>query len=147
MILDEKENKVGHPLRATVEKSKFGPWPRKCEFKVNFSQGVIDIHEEIANLALEYDVVQKTSTVAHEYGDKKWIGFAKFSTAIQEDPIFAEELKEKIEAARTLKMETKRLEQTKKREALNALLDKSSKKEATEEVVEKKRKKDKNEQE
>jgi recombination protein RecA len=80
-ILDEKEQKIGHTMRATVEKSKFGAWPRKCEFKVNFGIGVIDRHEEIAQLALDYNVVTKTSTVSHEYGDKKWVGFPKFCEA------------------------------------------------------------------
>src|ERR1035437_1950275 len=59
-ILDEKEQKIGHPIRATIEKSKFGPWPRSCEFKVNFGIGVIDKHEEIAQLALTHGVVVKT---------------------------------------------------------------------------------------
>lgn len=120
MILDEKENKVGHPLRATVEKSKFGPWPRKCEFKVNFGIGVIDKHEEIAQLALDYNVVQKTSSVSHEYGEKKWVGFPKYCEAIKEDPSLAIELLSKIDVARELKMEQKRAEQKAKINKSNA---------------------------
>lgn len=107
-ILDEKENKVGHPLRATIEKSKFGPWPRKCEFKVNFSVGVIDKEEEIALLAIEYNVVEKPNNVSHVYGDHKWVGFEKFCTAIKEDANLAAELLVKIDAARETKMEEKR---------------------------------------
>src|SRR5208283_4960264 len=99
-ILDEKEQKVGHTMRATVEKSKFGPHPRKCEFKVNFGIGVIDCHEEIAQLALDYNVVQKTSSVSHEYGDKKWVGFPKFCEAIKDDAALALELESKISEAR-----------------------------------------------
>lgn len=118
MILDEKENKVGHPLRATIEKSKFGPWPRKCEFKVNFGIGVIDRHEEIAQLALDYDVVTKPTTVSHEYGDRKWVGFPKFCAAIKEDPALAEELLLKVSAARDAKFDKKRQEQLEKKEAL-----------------------------
>lgn len=110
-ILDEKEQKVGHPLRATIEKSKFGPWPRKCEFKVNFSVGVIDTHEEIAKLALDYNVVVKTSSMTHEYGDKKWVGEPKYLAGIKDDPTLAQELLVKIDAAREAKMEAKRAEQ------------------------------------
>jgi recombination protein RecA len=120
MILDEKENKVGHPLRATIEKSKFGPWPRKCEFKVNFGIGVIDRHEEIAQLALDYNVVTKPSTVSHEYGDKKWVGFPKFCEAIKEDALLATELLTKVNEARETKMEQKRAEQAAKRAAFEA---------------------------
>jgi RecA/RadA recombinase len=110
-ILDEKENKVGHSIRATIEKSKFGPWPRKCEFKVNFGIGVIDKHEEIAQLSVDYNVIIKSSSVTHEYGDKKWVGFPKLCEAIKEDPKFAEELVQKITTAREQKAEQKRKEQ------------------------------------
>jgi len=133
-ILDEKEQKVGHTMRATIEKSKFGPYPRKCEFKVNFGIGVIDKHEEIAQLALDYNVVLKTSTVTHEYGDKKWVGFPKFCEAVKEDQALADELVVKIGQAREAKWDAQRQEQEAKKAAT---LD------ASEETSKKKSKKDK----
>ena len=114
-ILDEKEQKIGHTMRATIEKSKFGPYPRKCEFKVNFGIGVIDRHEEIAQLALDYNVVVKTSTVSHEYGDKKWVGFPKFCEALRDDVALQSELVFKIAAARDAKWEQARKEQEAKK--------------------------------
>ena len=127
-IFDEKEQKIGHTMRATVEKSKFGPWPRKCEFKVKFGEGVIDRHEEVAQLAVDYNVVQKTSTVSHEYGDKKWVGFPKFCEAIKDDPILAAELIIKIGRAREAKWEAARKEQEAKRAALMEAAEIESKK-------------------
>lgn len=125
MILDEKENKIGHPLRATVEKSKFGPWPRKCEFKVNFGVGVIDVHEEIAQLALDYNVVNKPTSVTHEYGDRKWVGFPKYCEAIKDNPELASELRVKIGMAREAKLDQKRFEQALRKvgRAAEAVLD------------------------
>lgn len=114
-ILDEKENKVGHPIKATIEKSKFGPWPRSCEFKVNFGIGIIDKHEEVAQLALDYGVVLKTSSVSHEYGEYKWVGFPKFCEALKADPALVDELMLKVSLARESKMEEKRAEQAAKR--------------------------------
>jgi len=114
-ILDEKEQKIGHVMRATIEKSKFGPWPRKCEFKVNFGIGVIDRHEEIAVLAVDYGVIVKTSTVTHEYGDRKWVGLPKLQEAIKDDQALADELLMKINEARDAKMEAKRQEQEAKK--------------------------------
>ena len=111
MIVDEKEQKIGHPIRATIEKSKFGPWPRKCEFKVNFSIGVIDRHEEIAQLALDYNIVTKPSSVTHEYNGEKWVGFPKFCEAIKDNQQLADELTQKISEARDKKFDTKREEQ------------------------------------
>ena len=119
-ILDEKEQKVGHTMRATIEKSKFGPYPRKCEFKVNFGVGVIDKHEEIAQLALDYNVVVKTSTVSHEYGDKKWVGFPKFCEALKDDPALAAELAQKIGEARDAKWDAARKEQEAKKAGVTA---------------------------
>lgn len=110
-ILDDKEQKIGHTVRATIEKSKFGPWPRKCEFKVNFSVGVIDKHEEIAQLAIDYNVVEKPSAVTHQYGDQKWVGFGKFCDAILADEKLALELTEKIHEARENQHEKERSEE------------------------------------
>ena len=124
-ILDEKENKIGQTIRATIEKSKFGPWPRKCEFKVDFGIGVIDAHEEIAQLALDYNVVTKPTSVSHEYGDKKWVGFPKYCESIKEDPSLASELKQKISEARDAKWEAKRLEQEAKKQTSSSSEDES----------------------
>jgi recombination protein RecA len=119
-ILDEKEQKIGHPIRATIEKSKFGPWPRSCEFKVNFGIGVIDKHEEIAQLALTHGVVVKTSAVSHEFRDRKWVGFPKFCEAIKDDEALANDLLFEISLAREAKLEQKRFEQTAKRAAFES---------------------------
>lgn len=125
-ILDEKEQKVGHTMRATIEKSKFGPYPRKCEFKVNFGIGVIDRHEEIAQLALDYNIVQKTSTVSHEYGDKKWVGFPKFCEAVKDDLALQAELVTAISNARDAKWEVARADQEAKKAAVLNPADDSS---------------------
>jgi recombination protein RecA len=109
IILDEKENKVGHTIRATTEKSKFSSWPKRCEFKVNFGIGVIDVHEEIAQLALDYDVVKKPTTVTHEYKDMKWVGYAKYCEAIKENPELAQELLEAVVTVRDSKLLNKKV--------------------------------------
>lgn len=128
-ILDDKEQKIGQTIRATIEKSKMGSWPKKCEFKVNFGIGVIDRHEEIAQLALDYNVVIKPSTVSHEYGDQKWVGFGKFCEAIRDNNALAEELIVKIGEARDAKWETARAEQeAKKAKLAQENLDKPAKK-------------------
>jgi len=119
-ILDEKEQKVGHTMRATIEKSKFGPYPRKCEFRVNFGAGVIDKHEEIAKLAVDYNVIVKTSTVTHEYGDQKWVGFNKVCEAIKDSPALADELVVKIGQARDAKWDAVRKEQEAKKAGVTA---------------------------
>jgi hypothetical protein len=99
-IFDKNEDVVGSMIRATVEKNKLGPWPRKCEFTVDYNKGVINLHEEIAQLALKYEVVKKPTSVSHEYGDQKWVGFPRFCEAIASDNDLAEKLKQEIVEAR-----------------------------------------------
>jgi recombination protein RecA len=125
MIVDEKENKVGHPINAKIEKNKMGVWPRSCEFKVNFGIGIIDQHEEIVNLALEYDVITKPTAMSYEYGDQKWVGIPKLYQAIKDAPSLAAELTQKISEARDNKMEAKRQEQAAKRNATLKTVDTS----------------------
>jgi len=127
-VLDANEDRIGATIRATIEKSKFGPWPRKCEFKVNFGIGVIDKHLEIAQLALDYNIVVKPTTVSHEFGDRKWVGFGKFCDAIKDEPALYEELAVKIIEARDSNLEAKLKEQENKSAAREAEVKESKKK-------------------
>lgn len=95
-ILDENERKIGNTLRITVEKNKLGPWPRKCETQIDFTKGYVDLHAEIAKLALEHNIVQKTSSVSYEYGDYKWRGEANYIAGVAESQELQDELMEKI---------------------------------------------------
>jgi RecA/RadA recombinase len=110
-IFNDKEQKIGHTIRAKVEKSKFGVTPRQIEFKVDFSVGVVDQHIEIANLAVDYDVVQKPTAISHVYKDKKWVGFNNFAEALKEDKNLFDELSEAVIQAREHKLDKKRTEQ------------------------------------
>ena len=110
-LTDEKERRTGTILKAKVEKSKFGPWPRDCEFKVDFGQGVIDKHEEVAKLSVEYGVVQKPNNVSYIYGDQKWVGESKFFDALKENLDLTEEIKQKTIQARIAKNNNTRNEQ------------------------------------
>ena len=134
-ILDEKEQKIGHPIKATIEKSKYGPWPRSCEFKVNFGIGVIDRHEEIAKLAIDYNVIQKTSTMSYEYGTQKWVGQPKLFEALKENAALAEELIVKVGEARDAKRELARTQQEAKRNKTMDMVEKKAKKEKVENNV------------
>ena len=129
MVIDEKERKVGQSVRASVEKSKSGS-QKKCEIKVHFGKGIIDLHEELANLALEYDIVSKPTSMSYEYGNQKWVGAAKFFEAVKNDQNLADELAAKIKEARLNKWKPKELSLV-----------------PSEGVVEKTKKSDKNKQE
>lgn len=108
VIFNDKEQKVGQTIRAVTEKLKQGPWPRKCEFRVAFDSGVIDLHEEIANLALEWDIISRPTNLSYEYGTQKWVGAPKFIEALKNDSALQAELLVKIREARDAKISSKR---------------------------------------
>lgn len=100
VLRDADENKVGGVILAAVEKTKFGPWPRKCEFTVDFRKGIVNVEEEIYTLAIKYGVIVKATAVSHEYGDLKWTGKPKTIEAIAANQSLADELVIKINEAR-----------------------------------------------
>jgi len=110
-ILNENEERIGATISATVEKSKFGPWPRKCEFRVEFDKGIINREEEISKLAVEYGVIETPSSVSYVYNDKKWVGQGKMHEAIASDPVLQAELIIKIDEARDLENAARLAEQ------------------------------------
>lgn len=83
-ILDSKDQKIGSTIRAAVEKSKFGP-SRKTEFKVNYTSGILDPHEEIAILAVDKDVVTRPNNRTYVYKDKKWSSNADYIEGLKTD--------------------------------------------------------------
>jgi recombination protein RecA len=100
-IFDEKENKIGATIRATLEKSKFSPWPRKTEIKINFGSGIVGLNDEIAQLALNYNIVQQPTKMTYQYGnDYKWVGYQKFADALSENKALADEILQKVAEAR-----------------------------------------------
>lgn len=105
LILNEKEERIGQNIRATIEKSKFGPHPRQCEFKLKFDEGIISECEEIAELALKYNVAVKTSSITIEYKENKYRGMGQFCEAVKASPEMLKDLKEKIIEVRDSKKE------------------------------------------
>ena len=105
LILNENEERIGKNIRATVEKSKFGPHPKKCEFKLKFDEGIIAQEEEIADLAIAKGIITKLSSVSYEYNDTKWTGIGKCYEGVKTIPGLMDELRGKILSFNTNKKE------------------------------------------
>ena len=121
IILNENEEKIGHNIKATVEKSKFGPHPRKCEFKILYMTGIANRHEEILELTLKYDIVKRPNVRSYEFGEEKWVGRDNFLEAIQEDEVLANRLLSAVEATREARLDELRQQQKTQTEAAVAL--------------------------
>lgn len=102
-IADENEEKIGGTIIAKVEKSKFGPHPKTCEFKVNFYTGVVDLETQILDLSCKYKVIIRPNIRSYEYDGNKWGSRAEMLEYLQTNPSVCEELKKKIARARAEK--------------------------------------------
>lgn len=112
-LLNSKEDKIGHVIRAKVEKNKLGPWPRQAEFKVNFYKGIDAFEEEVIELAIQYEFIKRVNNLTYSYDDKNFKGKGALLEAFKSNTALIEELHNKIIKARDDKWEMKRQEQNK----------------------------------
>jgi len=96
LILDENEEKIGQVVRATVEKSKFGPHPKKCLFKVKFIEGVTERVEEVIELGIKYEIIRKPNNVMYEYGEEKFRGKEALKQGLVSKPEMCREIELKV---------------------------------------------------
>lgn len=69
-IKDDDDVMIGHRIRARIDKNRVGPPFRKCDFDIKYTEGIVNSHVEIADLAVKYGVVQRSSNVTYVYGDQ-----------------------------------------------------------------------------
>jgi hypothetical protein len=115
IILNEKEERVGGMLRATIEKSKFGPCPKRCEFKVRYDIGIIDTHEEVAQLGIEYGVIERPSTITYKYKELEFRGKEKFYEGLKASPELTNEILAQIVDIRESRLNMAREKQAEKK--------------------------------
>jgi recombination protein RecA len=113
-IVDEKDEKIGHLMKARVEKSKFGPHPRDCEFAVDFNIGIVDQHKEVVELAIKYGVVDRPTTKTYTFNDLKWNGRNNLEDELKTNSELSNEIMLKTLKARDAIMEEKRFKQKEK---------------------------------
>jgi hypothetical protein len=69
-IKDDEGVMIGHRIRARIDKNRVGPPFRKCDFDIKYTQGIVNSHVEIADLAVKYGIVQRPTNVTYTYGDQ-----------------------------------------------------------------------------
>jgi RecA/RadA recombinase len=99
-ILDEDENKIGGTIRFTIEKSKFGPYPKRGEFRMHFTKGIIDKHLELIKLGIKYSVIKRPSTMSYEFEGEKITGMPKLEVYFKDNNDMCELLLSKIKEAK-----------------------------------------------
>jgi RecA/RadA recombinase len=74
MFLDENDEPYGHIVTAKIDKNRVGPAHKKCDFDIEYCNGVVNRNKELANLAIKYNVIYQPNKVMYEFNGEKYKG-------------------------------------------------------------------------
>lgn len=94
-LWDEGE-RTGHKIRFTLEEASFGPNGRSGEFTVDYRRGLINTHEEIFRLGVNWKIIEKPNNKTYEFGGRSWVGKPAMLEAIKNDGVLAEAILEEL---------------------------------------------------
>ena len=89
------EEVIGNQVRAKVVKNKVAPPFRKAEFEITFGAGISRIGE-LADLGVQYDIIQKSGSWFSYDGAKIAQGRERLKGVLADNPELAEEIEAKI---------------------------------------------------
>jgi recombination protein RecA len=92
-VKDARGNKdvVAHSIYCKVEESSLGVAGRSAKFTIDYKKGIINIHDQITELAINTGLI-KGSGAWYEYNGKRMNGKKQVSQFIKDNPEIAEEL-------------------------------------------------------
>ena len=96
--LKSGDEAIGNQVRVKVVKNKVAPPFRKCEFEISFGEGISRIGE-IADLGVEYDIIDKKGSWFSYDGQKIAQGREKLKEVLSDNPELCDEIADKITAA------------------------------------------------
>ena len=100
VIANEDGERIGHTVRAKVEKNKVGTPFSKAEYKIEYQKGVVQKDREVFDLAIKYGLITRPSSQSYEIGGKKVRGAdAAFEFLTKEHPDLIEEYASSIREA------------------------------------------------
>jgi RecA/RadA recombinase len=87
---------TGHKVRVWMENSSMGAVGRIAEFTIDYHRGIINQHEEVFRLGLNWKVIDRPSKGQYIIGDKKFIGKPNLLDALSKDVNLQQEVMSKI---------------------------------------------------
>lgn len=85
MVEDDNEEKIGHKVKAKIEKNKVGPPYREAEYSIQYTSGFIKRNEELLNLGVLCGVIAKPTSMSYEFCGEKYVGKDKALLALSSD--------------------------------------------------------------
>jgi recombination protein RecA len=96
IIKDKNDSRIGHRVRAKVEKNKVGKPFQKAEYFVEYLKGVVNTEEEVFNLALKYDLIERPNSQNYIIDGEKIRGRDTALEAFAKNKAYMNLIEEKI---------------------------------------------------
>jgi recombination protein RecA len=91
VIKDSSGNRVGHTVRAKIQKNKVGAPFRQAEYKVEYVKGIVNIEGEIFDLAVKYGLIERPSNQSYLINGEKIRGRDNAVSSFSEDTALVED--------------------------------------------------------
>jgi recombination protein RecA len=71
VIKDDEGSRIGHTVRAKIQKNKVGAPFRQAEYKVEYKKGIVNVEEEIFDLSVKYGLIERPSSQSYLVSGEK----------------------------------------------------------------------------
>ncbi len=99
-VKDFKDNKelTGHKIWCKMKESSVGVAGRTGQFTLDYTNGIVNTHEEIFFLAKNLGIAERPNNTTYVYEDVKYVGKQKFAEAIRDDKDMAKRIMDQVYA-------------------------------------------------
>lgn len=77
---------TGHKISVRMTDASFGPKNRSGVFTFDYHKGLINVHEEVFNLGVGRNVIEKPTNLKYAFGGREWVGRPAMLEALKNDP-------------------------------------------------------------
>ena len=70
--LRDKSEITGHKVRVWMQDSSMGPKGRSGEFTIDYEKGIVNTHEEVFRLGLNWGVIEKQNARTYTFDGNTW---------------------------------------------------------------------------
>tara|TARA_B100000131_G_C18078633_1_gene597362 strand:+ start:44 stop:1204 length:1161 start_codon:yes stop_codon:yes gene_type:complete len=84
-IMSDSGDRIGHKVRAKIGKNKVGRPFMKCEYSIKYTEGVVNIDEEILELAILFGHIERPNNRTYTHKENKFVGKAAVLEHLREN--------------------------------------------------------------
>jgi recombination protein RecA len=91
VIKNDSDERIGHKVRAKIQKNKVGAPFRQAEYFVEYKKGIVNTHNEIFDLSVKYGLIERPNSQSYIVNGEKIRGrdnaiksFSEDSSAVSE---------------------------------------------------------------